>query len=412
MKSNHTGGSYILDTFSENIESEVIRLKYQVDLFYQKEFEIYKKLGLKNGMKIVDCGSGPGFLISNIIRDFPDCNATAVEVDPYLAEHLKRNSENNGQRLFEAKHASIYNTELPDNYFDFAIARLVLEHLTQPENAISEVRRILKPGGTFVVVSNDFSYHLLTYPTIKESDEMFSAYINSRLSKGGNPLIGRQMPVLLKNGGFEELKIEIICAHSEIEGDKPFLKAENVNISKSLVNEGFLKKETLESLIGSWYKMLQYPGHVIFRQLFVSSGTKKDRDAEIVNGINNLSNFASSLNRALNSNDLIALTRAEQENRLGMYLIDKIKAMMEQPDLDINNSTILRDIDIDSITAAEISAIIKSDFNTSLGITDILQKDTISDIINAIINSLNHSSTPGTDNFKTESDSNWIEGEL
>jgi len=351
-------------------------------------------------------------LISNIKRDLPGCIATAVEIDPYLVEHLKRNSEDNGKMLIEVKHASIYKTELPDNSFDFAIARLVFEHLTQPADAISEISRILKPGVTIVIVSNDFSYHLLTYPVIKESNEMFSAYINSRLSKGGNPCIGRQMTVFLKNGGFEELSIEIICVHNEIDGDKPFLKAENVNISKSLVKEGFLKKETLENLVEGWYKILQYPDHVLFRQLFVSSGTKKNRDAELINDINNFSNLASSLNRTLNSNDLIDLTRTEQEDKLGMYLIAKMKAIMEQPDLVINNSSILRDIDIDSITAAEISGIIKSDFDTSLSITDILQKNSISDIVNAIINNLNSSSTPGAKNLKTESDSNWIEGEL
>ncbi len=411
MISNQTDGSYILDIFSENIESEVNRLKCQVDLFYQREFEIYKKLGLKDGMKIVDCGSGPGYMIRNIVRDLPDCTATAVEIDPFLVEHLKGNSENNGKKLFEVKHASIYKTELPDNSFDFAIARLVLEHLTQPVDAISEVRRILKPGGIIMVVSNDFSYHLLTYPTIKESDEMFSAYINSRLSKGGNPLIGRQIPVLLKNGGFEELKVEIICVHSEIEGDKPFLKAENVNISKSLVKEGFLKKDSLESLIENWYKMLQYPGHVLFRQLFVTSGTKES-DKVINKDINKSCNVASSLQETLNTDDLKGLNRTEQEKILGSYFINRIKAIVGKPDLDINDNTILSGIDIDSIAAAEISGIIKSDFGTDLSIADILEKVSISDIVNTIINGPDSSFTQRYDDLTSEPDSNWIEGEL
>ena len=38
MKSKKDG-SYILDSFSENKDSEVTRLKHQVDLFYQKELE-------------------------------------------------------------------------------------------------------------------------------------------------------------------------------------------------------------------------------------------------------------------------------------------------------------------------------------------------------------------------------------
>ena len=58
-------GSYKIESFTDNKESEVTRLKYQVDLFYKKEFELYKRIGLKDGMNIIECGSGPGFLIRN-----------------------------------------------------------------------------------------------------------------------------------------------------------------------------------------------------------------------------------------------------------------------------------------------------------------------------------------------------------
>jgi len=267
-------GSYQLESFTDNKESEVNRLKYQVDLFYKREIELYKRIGLEDGMAVIECGAGPGFLISNIVHDLPLCKATALEVDPYFTELLYNISRENGKTLFEVSSASIYNTGLPDNSFDFAIARLVLEHLNEPGKAIAEVKRILKPGGKIVLVSNDFAYSLLTYPPIPELDLMYKAYIKSRISEGGNPLIGRQLPVFLKNADFDSVNIEVICVHSELEGDKSFLKAENVNISKSLVREGFLQKETLDSLIKNWHMMLQDSDHVFFRQLFVISGTK------------------------------------------------------------------------------------------------------------------------------------------
>ena len=404
-------GSYKLESFTENKESEVNRLKFQVDLFYQREFELYKKIGLEDGMKIIECGSGPGFLISNIVRDLPHCTATAVEIDPFLIEQLSKNSVINGKKVFEVKHASIYKTELPDNFFDFAIARLVLEHLKEPEKAIAEVRRILKPGGKLVLVSNDFTYHLLTYPSIPELDDMYNAYIKSRFSEGGNPLIGRQLPVLLKKGKFEEINIEIICVHSDLEGDKPFLKAENVNISKSLVKDGFLKKEILESLIENWYKMLQQPDHVFFRQLFVISGAKSTKTS--VQNDNALENDSTRTNsQSLNFDNLKGMTSSEQESGLGLYFINKVKTILEQQQLDFDLHTKLNDIDIDSIAAAELSSVVKSDFNTGISISDILQKFSINDIIKLILNNLNSYSSGKTDSLDTQSGSNWSEGEL
>jgi SAM-dependent methyltransferase/acyl carrier protein len=362
-------------------------------------------------MKIIECGSGPGFLISNIVRDLPHCTATAVEIDPFLVDQLNKNSAINGKKLFEVKHASIYETGLPDNYFDFAIARLVLEHLKEPGKAIEEIRRILKPGGKLVLVSNDFAYHLLTYPAIPELDEMYNAYIKSRFSEGGNPLIGRQLPFLLKKGKFEEINIEIICVHSGLEGDKPFLKAENVNISKSLVKDGFLKNEILESLIENWYKMLQQPDHVFFRQLFVISGAKSTKTS--VQNDNARENDSTRPNdQSLNFDNLKEMTSLEQESRLGLYFISKVKTILEQQKLDFELHTKLNDIDIDSIAAAELSSIVKSDFNTGISISDILQKFSIHDIIKLILNNLNSYSSGKPDGSDTESGSNWLEGEL
>jgi len=267
-------GSYQLQNFTKNREAEVIRLKAQVELFFEKEFDLYRKLGLTNEMEIIECGSGPGYLIKNILERFPGCKATALEIDPFLFSVLKDNSQSNGKRLFNPINGSIYETKLQDNSFDFVITRLVIEHLEEPLKALYELNRILKPGGRLVIVSNDFAYHLLTYPVIQELDEMYDAYCRSRFSEGGNPLIGRQLPIYLENSNFEKINIEIVTAHSKISGDETFLKAENVNISKSLVESGFLHRDTLANLVEKWFEMLKDPYHVFYRQLFVVSGEK------------------------------------------------------------------------------------------------------------------------------------------
>lgn len=403
-------GSYKLESFTENKGSEVNRLKYQVDLFYRKEIELYKKIGLRDGMNLIECGSGPGFLIGNIVRDFPLCTATAVEVDPFFVEHLNKTSVIKGKKLFDVKHASIYETGLPDRSYDFAIARLVLEHLKEPEKAIAEISRILKPGGILVVVSNDFAYHLLTYPLIPELDEMYIAYIKSRLSEGGNPLIGRQLPGILKKGNFENINIEIICVHNDLEGDKPFLKAENVNISKSLVKDGFLKKEILESLIKNWYEMLQQPDHVIFRQLFVIHGVKRAKTS-VLNEKSDENDSTIFKNQAMTFDSLKVMTFKQQELGLGLFFLSKVRSIMELQDPDFDLDTKLCNVDIDSISAAELGSIVKSDFNTGIGLSDILQKYSLNDIIKLILKNLKSSSAK-PNRLVPESGGNWLEGEL
>jgi ubiquinone/menaquinone biosynthesis C-methylase UbiE/acyl carrier protein len=410
---NKSEGSYNLSSFSDKKESEVKRLKYQVDLFYKKEFDLYKEIGLKDGMNLIECGSGPGFHIGNIVRDLPHCKATALEIDPFLVEHLKKNSIVDGKKLYEVKHASIYSTGLPDNYFNFAIARLVMEHLSDPLKALVEVKRILKPEGKFVIVSNDFSHHLLTYPPIPELDQMYAAYINSRISEGGNPLIGRQLPVLIREAGFEDINIEIICVHSELTGDNPLLKSENVNISKSLVKEGFLKKETLESLTENWYKMLQDPQHAIYRQLFVISGTKGKPEAKSKVIEKHKKKTIKTEVPIPGINDLLRVSQVEQKAFLESYFLGKVESIIDRGHLRLVPETRLSDIDIDSISAAELSSIVRTDFNTVISIADILQKFSIHDIVDLVLSDLkDHSSSTEVIEKDSDNDSKWTEGEL
>ena len=123
--------SYKINNFSTNVEVEIKRLKAQVALFCDKEFEIYRRFGLTDGMHILECGSGPGFVMEKIMTSLPVCHIVGIEIDPYLigisGKYLK---EKNFSR-FEIVEDSIMDLRFPDNYFDYAIARLVLEHVTE-----------------------------------------------------------------------------------------------------------------------------------------------------------------------------------------------------------------------------------------------------------------------------------------
>lgn len=45
----------------------------------------------------------------------------------------------------------VYDTRFPDNYFSYAIAGEIMEHLDDPEKFIRETMRILRRGGTLAV---------------------------------------------------------------------------------------------------------------------------------------------------------------------------------------------------------------------------------------------------------------------
>jgi ubiquinone/menaquinone biosynthesis C-methylase UbiE/acyl carrier protein len=400
-------GSYKIKDFSSNIDSEVKRLKGQVDLFFEKEFKVYQEIGLKDGMKIIECGCGPGFLLLRILERLPQCQMTGLENDPYLFKLLNQNIKT-AESDVQTVERSITDTKLDDNSYDIVISRLVLEHLPEPSLALTELFRILKPGGKLIVISNDFKNHLITYPSVDELDLMYQAYCRSRLDEGGNPYIGRELPGLMELTNFTNISFDVVCAHSKIDGDKAFLQAENVNISKKLVENGYLQKEILQRLAEKWHTMIKSENHSIIRQLYIVGGQKSESlEKTKKNGQKqSYKNNSTSIlleNILRNDND-------SKKASIITYLKRKLSRAMEIAVSKLKNEIPLSDLGIDSLAAVEINAVLKKDFQLDLSISDLLDKYSINDIGEKIETHLSNIKATGSDDRNDHTV--WEEGQL
>ena len=69
--------------------NEVNRLETQAKLGWKKEFRTLKWLGLKDGMRILDVGSGTGVYTELLLENLPHSSVTALEVDRKLFDMYK-----------------------------------------------------------------------------------------------------------------------------------------------------------------------------------------------------------------------------------------------------------------------------------------------------------------------------------
>jgi 2-polyprenyl-3-methyl-5-hydroxy-6-metoxy-1,4-benzoquinol methylase len=90
--------------------------------------------------KIVDLGCGT---VNWNTEGFP---VLGIDLNPGMLSKAKKEG-----RLSNFKVASVQKTGLPDQSADMVIVSEVLEHLTDFENAIDEIRRILAPNGVVLV---------------------------------------------------------------------------------------------------------------------------------------------------------------------------------------------------------------------------------------------------------------------
>lgn len=67
-----------------DFESEVERLRAQVELTWAQEANALSAFGLRAGMSVVDLGSGPGFTLARLLKWLPRSQLTGIELDPSL----------------------------------------------------------------------------------------------------------------------------------------------------------------------------------------------------------------------------------------------------------------------------------------------------------------------------------------
>ena len=116
----------------------------------EKRSQLFKKWVGKN-KKVLDMGCRDGILTRHFIEQN---EVTGMDIDQLALEACKKNL--NIETIWADFSLQI---PLPTSSFNVVIAGEVIEHLPYPEITISEVSRILKPGGLFVgSVPN--SYHL------------------------------------------------------------------------------------------------------------------------------------------------------------------------------------------------------------------------------------------------------------
>lgn len=90
---------------------------------------------------------GPSKLYESAKDYFHQCQILTLDIDPTSeADYIADLTEDTSHII-------------PEDYFDFVVCTEVLEHTTNPFNAVREIRRILKKGGK-VIVSTPFDFQV------------------------------------------------------------------------------------------------------------------------------------------------------------------------------------------------------------------------------------------------------------
>lgn len=201
---------YMLGTSDDELQ----RLGFQHQVWLDDTVSLWRTAGFGFGHEIVDLGCGPGFATVDLARLVgPEGRVHALEASRTFLGFLESQCRSARLGNVSAVECDVHALGLPDAGADGVFARWVLCFVGDPAKVIAECARVLRPGGTLVVMDY-FNYHAAgILPDDPAFVSLFRGFYASAVRHGGSYDIGNRLPGLVLDAGLE---IQSLCSLSHV----------------------------------------------------------------------------------------------------------------------------------------------------------------------------------------------------
>ena len=98
--------------------------------------------------RVLDVGTGPGWLLLALRRTIPEVEATGVDISAAMVSVARENLARAGSAgICEVRQGGADDLPFADDSFDAVVSTGSLHHWKEPVAGLNEVHRVLKPGG-------------------------------------------------------------------------------------------------------------------------------------------------------------------------------------------------------------------------------------------------------------------------
>lgn len=151
--------------------------------------------------RVLEVGAGTGAMFHHVARERgADLEYHAIEPDPYMRKRARAKARDTGFAV-DLRDARAESLPYPDDAFDVVLSALVFCTIDDPDVALEEVARVLKPGGEF-----RFLEHVHGDGAAGTGQELVNP-LWRRLAGGCN-LTRRSVERFVCHGAFDALEVE------------------------------------------------------------------------------------------------------------------------------------------------------------------------------------------------------------
>lgn len=175
-KNIYDNKSVMLETYMPGLLSAYAYTTILYEKYHIFLNEFIPKLSMD--MDGIEIGYGEGFYLWELFNHLPNINISGFDISPYAKEFaanvLSISGVNN--KNYSLNYGNVIEgLKVENSCKDFGIMAELIEHIPEPQKAINEMGRILRPGGwlylTTVKDSNHMD-HMSNFLSIEEVDNM------------------------------------------------------------------------------------------------------------------------------------------------------------------------------------------------------------------------------------------------
>lgn len=153
---------------------------------------LLESMGVSKGDYILDVGCGPGYFALALAGS--GVHVIGIDFSEEMILKARSNAcEYGSDARFIVMDAQ--NMTLPDSSFDHVVSRNVFWNLTRPEDAYSEIFRVLKPGGSAGIMDGNFYLNGREPPAIPEDHGHHSRFNRGEVDFGIIDRLAKDLPL-------------------------------------------------------------------------------------------------------------------------------------------------------------------------------------------------------------------------
>jgi ubiquinone/menaquinone biosynthesis C-methylase UbiE len=218
------------------------------------------------GNKVLEAGCGVGAQTVTLAQKSPDAMITAIDISETSLEEARQKIVSEKIVNVSFQQADIFNLSFEAHSFDHIFVCFVLEHLSNPVEALTILKKFIRPGGTITVIEGDHGSAYF-YPNRKAANSVIQCLVEMQKKGGGNAMIGRELYPLLVKAGYQSINVSPRMVYADaskpemVEGfTKNTFTAMIEGIRESSLDSGLIDEKTFNQGIKALYRTAEHDG--------------------------------------------------------------------------------------------------------------------------------------------------------